>query len=454
MSDTTLERKLPCSPEAERSMLGAVLLDPAAAVAFDIAEPGDFHLPTNRCVARKMAEMVKAKRTIDLVTLLAELGQAGELDLAGGAGYVSGLVDGVPRISNVRAYAGVVKNHSLQRRLIHTCNALSQQAFDGEGSPTDMLDLALQEISSLAGAIAGPDQDGMSYRDAAVRLLRRLDKQDDEPRVFTGVGDLDRLTGGFRGGELVLFTAETGVGKTLLAQQTRRRACSDGLRCLFASAEMMADHLVGREVATEAELQHWKLRRSERITPEEMGELMQATAHECNRCRILDGSLSLQRIRLAARQMKAQGGLDCLFVDYDELVDAPGKDEFESQRNLVRGLKGLAIELGIPVILISQLRKLLTGEDRQRPTLQRLYGGGAKTKHSSIVVYLDREYVRELHGDETEARICILKNRDGRVGGMDARFNVRTLRFESCSSEDSMFDGEPDHPALPRGDRG
>ena len=186
-----------------------------------------------------------------------------------------------------------------------------------------------------------------------------------------------------------------------------------------------------REVATQANVEHWKMRRNEGITPEDMQSLIQASAHECDRCRIVDGELSLQRIRLAARRMKADVGLECLVVDYDELVSAPGKDEFEEQRNLVRGLKGLAVELSIPVILISQLRKLLAGEDRKKPTLQRLYGSGAKAKHPHCIVYVDREYVRELCGDETAARICVLKNRDGRIGSLDAYFNIRTLRFEN-----------------------
>jgi replicative DNA helicase len=250
-------------------------------------------------------------------------------------------------------------------------------------------------------------------------------------RIFSDVDDLDRLTGGFRAGELVIFTAETGVGKTLLAQQTRRRSCRDGRHTLFCSGEMRAQHLISRELATEADVEHWKMRRPERITPEERNALIDAASHECDRCRILDGELTMARIRRVARQMKARTGLDLVIVDYDELVEAPGKDEFEQQRYIVRAGKSLAMELKCPTIVISQLRKSLQGEDRKRPTLQRLYGSGAKAKHSSIVIYVDRPFVQKLCGDETEARIVVAKNRDGKVGAIEARFNVRTLRFES-----------------------
>jgi len=120
-----------------------------------------------------------------------------------------------------------------------------------------------------------------------------------------------------------------------------------------------------------------------------------------------------------------------VIVDYDELVEAPGDNEFDQQRYIVRAGKSLAMEMKCPAIVISQLRKSLQGEDRKRPTLQRLYGSGAKAKHASIVIYVDRPFVQELAGDETEAKIVVTKNRDGKVGALEARFNIRTLRFES-----------------------
>jgi replicative DNA helicase len=261
-------------------------------------------------------------------------------------------------------------------------------------------------------------------------LLQEFDSKEGV-RIFTDIDELDRLTGGFRAGELVLFTAETGVGKTLLAQQTRRRSCRDGRHTLFCSGEMRAQHLISREIATEAGVEHWKMRRPERMPDADRSSLVEAASHECAQCRILDGELSMTRIRKVARQMKSQSGLDLIIVDYDELVEAPGETEFDQQRYIVRDGKSIAIALKIPVIVISQLRKSLQGEDRKRPTLQRLYGSGAKAKHSSIVLYVDRPYVQELAGDETEARIVIAKNRDGKVGAIDARFNVKTLRFES-----------------------
>jgi replicative DNA helicase len=273
--------------------------------------------------------------------------------------------------------------------------------------------------------------DGMTHFDAASRALMEIG-QDSGPKIYTDLDQLDRIIGGFRPGELVIFTAETGVGKTVLAQGTRRRACRDGFHSLFCSGEMLAPHLKRRELAAAADVLPSKMRREDLLTGEDRKALLEAAAHECKRCRILDGELDLAKIRRTARKMKKQSGLDLLILDYDELIEAPGKTEIDQQRNLVRAAKSLGMELRCAVILISQLRKPLSGEDAARPTLQRVYGSGAKTKHASIVILADRQYVRELQGEETEAQLFVLKNRDGRTGRVKAAFNVRKLRFENA----------------------
>lgn len=451
MPDVTLDRPLPHNVEAERSVLGAVLLDNAAFIAFDAISPEDFYGLAHRCIAGKMVEMRAAGKVVDILTLDDELTRAGKLEAVGGTAYIAALGDGVPRISHVQHYARIVKADALLRGLINTCHDAMTRAFELEGQPQEIVDHAVRSIARLVQDGVPQEQEGMSYRKAADRLLSSFEKRDGV-RIFTDIETLDEQTGGFRAGELILFTAETGTGKTLLAQQVRRRACRDGLHGLFASAEMRAEHLVARELATEADIPHWKMRQPESINLVERGALMVAASQECSRCRILDGELSVTRIRLAARQMKTGSGIALVVIDYDELVQAEGRDEFERQTNLVRDAKLLAVELACPVILISQLRKLLQGEDRRRPTLQRLYGSSSKAKHPQLVLYVDRPYVQDLVSDETEARICILKNRDGRLGALDVVFNVRTLRFQSPIQQ-APVDAGPRDRQLPPKDR-
>jgi replicative DNA helicase len=369
------------------------------------------------------------------LSVLDLLSQNQKLEAAGGIACLGELSRDFQNAIHLEHYVTTLKDKSLRRMIAHQAYGTFEHALSNSDTAETVLDRGIEQLSTIARDLETDSDAGMIYRDAALSLLQEIDTESGV-RIFTDVDELDRLTGGFRAGELILFTAETGVGKTLLAQQTRRRSCRDGRHTLFCSGEMRAQQLISRELATEACVEHWKMRRPERLTNDEVLALVEAASHQCSKCRILDGELSMARIRRVSRQMKSRAGLDLVIIDYDELVDAPGENEFDQQRYIVRSGKSMAIEMACPVIVISQLRKSLQGEDRKRPTLQRLYGSGAKAKHSSIVIYVDRPYVQELCGDETEARIVVAKNRDGKVGAIEARFNIRRLQFESAPKSD------------------
>ena len=370
------------------------------------------------------------------------MAHTGELEAAGGIGYVAQLGDGIHRVAPVEQWANTCRREKARlRQIIHLVSAVKEHAFDQTEDAGKLLDGAIDNLSNLARDIDGDTDDGLSYRDAAIRLLEEISENKDA-KIYTGIDPLDRLTGGGRPGELWIVTAETGVGKTVLAQQTRRRSCRDGWHSLFASGEMLAPHLQRRELATAAAIPHEKMRRRDRLNDLEFSARSEAANHQCEKCRILDGELELSRIRRAARRMKSRTGLDLIVLDYDELISAPGDNELEQQKNLARAAKSMAIELECLVILVSQLRKPLAGEDVKRPTLQRVYGTGAKVKFASIVLLADREYVRELQGDETSAQIFVLKNRDGRVGRIPCRFDIRHLHFEGVPDDYSPAQSE------------
>jgi replicative DNA helicase len=394
--------------------------------------PSDFFVTQNHYIARALERVRNAKRPVDLLTVNDELRMSGELEQAGGCGYLAELGDGMPTGLNLDYHIRSLKNLSTLRALIRIAHATQEAAYDVRSDAGALLDQAIEEFSSIARDAEADRDEIQSYRAASAELLEGLGKPE-ELKIFTGLAGLDELTGGFRPGELVVFTGGTGHGKTLLVQQTRRRACHDGHHSLFCSGEMLATHLVARELATAADVKPWKMRVSSQLTRDDWRALVTAAGHQCDRCQILDRELTLTRIRRIARRMKGGCGLELLIVDYDELVSAAGKDEFEQQRTIVRGLKSLGMELACAVILVSQLRKPLTRQDVAKPTLYGLYGSGAKSKHSSCVVYVDRPFVRDFKGDESDARVIVLKHRDGRVGRVEARFNVETLRFETPS---------------------
>jgi replicative DNA helicase len=427
----TTEPTMPHLPEVEKVILGAILEGhKTRAALLEQMGPQDYFMSEHEAIAGAIQQLHSKGRAVDLLSVQTELSRTEKMTIAGGIGYLASLCNGIPAGLKLEHHIRALKDRAALRAVIRAANAIKQRAFEASEDANTLLDCAIEDFSAIARESAADEDHTISYRDASAALLSNLEKSD-SLRIHTDLSGLDELTGGFRAGELVVFTGGTGHGKTLLVQQTRRRACTDGYHSLFCSGEMLAPQLLARELAANAHVKPSKMRLPHRLTEQDWHALVAAASHQCTRCQILDRELALAMIRRVARRLKGREGLELLIVDYDELVTAPGKDEFEQQRNIVRGLKSLAMELSCVAILVSQLRKPLTGEDARRPTLAGLYGSGAKAKHASCVVFVDRPFVRDLKGDETEARVIVLKHRDGRVGRVEATFNIETLRFET-----------------------
>ena len=428
-----IAKPLPADADSERAVLGGILYGHIRALELlDMLRPEDFQNEANQKVFKSARRLSEAGTNPDILAVSDDLTQEGELEAAGGTPYLASLLDKRDISVDLMRSARNVRRLAEHRKLIHTLEKLQKHAFDTTpGYLDDVLDGAIERLSAQARDLDESDDMGVSHFDAATRKLSEL-QEGARIKIFTGVDKLDRLTGGFRETELVTLTADTGVGKTLLASQTRAMSCRRGHHSLYCSAEMTAAHLKGRELAANASVSPFKMRREDLLTPEDWKSLVEAASHECKCCKILDGELSLSRIRRAARRMKKTDGLDLIVLDYDELIDAPGETELDQQRTLVRAAKSLGVELECAVILISQLRKALNKEDAERPSLQRLYGTGAKAKHSSFVIFADRPWVREMQGDEKEAKLFILKSRDGQTGPVSAVFDIRKLRFSDA----------------------
>ncbi len=433
---------LPRNAAVESAILGAILIQAKGwATAFDELTDDHFYLLQNRVIFEVARRLRDAGKNPDVLLVDDELRRTGKIEDAGGTAYIAGLLDGIPRVFGFDAYLRLLKESALRRRLIHLSNSLAARAFDGSEGADDLLDGAISDLSALAQNVHGDE--GLSFRDASVRCLSQMDAEP-VPRLFFGIPELDALIGGIRAGDLAVITGSTGHGKTLLAQMLRRQACRDGRHTIFFEGEMLPEDMAARELATRTGVAAWKLRRPERLTTDEVRLLTEAAAHECERCQIVHLDLSLSKIRATARRAKAKRGLDLIILDYDELIDAPGEDENDQQKALVRGVKELAMELGIAALLVSQLRKPLSREDAGMVTLHSIYGSGAKTKHATYVLYVDREFLHDLRGDrskETVARIIVLKNRFGRCGRIDARFDLDRLEFHAA--EDAAK--APDH---------
>jgi replicative DNA helicase len=430
-----LEKSLPHDDLMERALLGSILVGHhQAGEALDFLKPEDFFDDRHRLIAGTMIEMHAGGTQVDLLSMHDELGLQGKSESAGGTPYLASLTDGALRSGDVLYVLRGLRRMAAFRQAIHLAENVKQLAFEQAGSAEALLDSAVEKFSGLARDIESTDDDGVPYFDASNKALA-VACEGVRLKIYTDIPELDAWTGGFRESELIVLTAETGTGKSLLAAQVRARACRDGHHALFCSGEMSADHLASRELSSVSGVAPIRMRRDDLLTKEDFTALVAAASHQCKKCRILDGELELSRIRRAARKMKRSAGLDLLILDYDELISAPGNSEFEQQRVIARAGKSLAIELKCAVILISQLRKTTQGEDASKPTLQRLYGNAAKQKFASFIILADRPYVRELVGDEKEAELQLLKSRDGKTGRIKATFNIRSLRFEQADPE-------------------
>jgi replicative DNA helicase len=424
----TVERILPHDVEAERSVLGAILLDEAAMRdASSVLTPIDFFLSENQAIYSTMLSLQETNRPIDAVLILEELQREGRLVLAGGPAYLTALPDGLPKVVNVPFYVKIVKEKSSLRSLLHAAEAIQGRAMNEAADSRKLADEAIQMFSLIA-ASAGHSL-CVSRKEAAISLLSRLESAVDS-KIQSGVKDLDEVIGGYYPGELIVYVAKPGVGKSFLALQSATTCCHAGEHGLYCSGEMPAQQLIARELVSVSGIESYKIRKPSELNQEDFSLLAAAAVNECGTCQILSGNLSIPNIRRSARAMKDSGNLRFIVVDYDELVEVRGmKDEWEAQAFVTGALKSMAMEWLVPVIMISQLRKSLNNEDF--PTLDDLYGSGRKAKDASIVIYISRPYVKSLEGDETEAALFVLKSRDGRMGKVDCKFNVKTFRFES-----------------------
>jgi len=423
--------RTPNDIESERVVLGAIICGhPQTVEIFEKLTPEDFFDSRHKVIFTTLRSMWDAGHPTGLPALHDALNARNVLENVGGIAYVSACAEPIPEKLKVDKYASMIRTSYVRREFYDACGSwlnLSQRE-----NISDVLESARTKICDLS-QLSSTEDSGKSFRDASVNLAAGL-RSSESFRLITGIPEVDERTGGFRSGEVGILTAETGVGKTFFALQIARKSCSMNRHLLYCSGEMLAEHLMGRVLSSKTNVPYQKFRSPQELREHEYMEILDLAVKQCPDCRVLDGEISLQKIRVGARAMLSDkfGGV---IVDYDELVEVRGKDEWEQQRILIRSLKSLAMEMKIPVLVVSQLRKALNPEERRNPTLQRLYGSGAKAKHASIVLYVDRPFVQNLEGDETEAKIYVLKSRDGRMGQTKCTFNIRTLTFEEGYEE-------------------
>jgi replicative DNA helicase len=422
----------PSNLEAERSVLGVLLVNNDA---FDqvvgIIHPEDFYRVAHATIFRAMWRLHERRSAIDLVTLREMLGT--DVDDVGGPSYITSLADGVPRSTNVKHYARIVYEHSVRRKLIDASNQISAAAYAGD-DPDEIIRKADQAILDAPNGHGYLRMGDLMHSAKALfeRLEYRHTHKGELSGIDTGFKSINELTLGWQPGDLIVVAARPSVGKTTLALNSSVAAARTGKRVLIVSLEMRKTQLEDRILASVAGVDAMRIR-SGYLGQEDFGKITNAIEDiQTLPVTINDkAGMNFWEIRNACKRLKAESGLDLVFLDYVQLVPAAvprrGSTRNEEITEISRRLKTLADELTIPVVLLSQLKRI----DGRKPTIEDLRESGSLEQDADLVLLLHRKNHREGGGTS----VSIAKQRNGPGGSVSLTLDRDTQTFSDAGEE-------------------
>jgi replicative DNA helicase len=439
---------LPANVEAERSILGAILLDNFAYnQAAENLKPDDFSLDSHRRVYSRMVDLAEAAKPIDLITLVEELERHKELQAVGDVGYVSGLLDGVPDRPSIEHYIQIVRDKALLRGLMHAANAAIARAAEQTDPAEEILNEAESAIFQLSENRIG--RGFMDVQEIVKESFGSVDALLQRGQRITGLAthyaDLDEMTSGLQRSDLVIIAARPSMGKTAFALNIAENAAVEDEKVVGVfSLEMSREALLLRLLCSQARVDSHKMRTGSlwREDEDKVARAMEQLAHAPIFIDDTPG-ISLSEMRAKARRLKQkQGALDLIIVDYLQLMSGGGR-RFENRTQEVsaisRGLKGLAKELNVPVVALSQLSRApeSRGGDH-RPQLADLRESGSIEQDADVVAFIFREEVYKQDDPDLQGRaeLIIAKQRNGPTGKVNLAFIKNHTRFESTVPEE------------------
>jgi replicative DNA helicase len=448
MPDTVVaaaERTLPHNLEAERSVLGAILVhNDAFNLAAQVIDAADFYRDAHRRIFDRMVALNERHQAIDFVTLKEELARGGDLDEVGGPAYVASLADGVPRATNVEYYARIVKEKATLRNLIYAANKILSNAYEADQES----DLILDEAESAIFSVADDRLKAgfVPMRDLVKESFPKIEQLFEQKRLITGVPtgfvDLDAMTRGFQKGDLVIIAARPSMGKTSLVLNIAQYVAlqpDQGAVGVF-SLEMSKESLFLRLLTSEAQIDSHRLM-SGAIGQKDYSRISHALETlSAMKLHIDDtANIGVLEMRAKARRLQAdQHGLSLLVVDYIQLMSGRGRFENRTLElaSISRSLKGLAKELGVPVVVLSQLSRAPEARSDHRPQLSDLRESGALEQDADVVLMIYREdaYNRDPnHPDAGTAELIVAKQRNGPTGVVRLAFLREQTRFANLA---------------------
>jgi replicative DNA helicase len=439
------DRIPPHNDDAERAVIGAMLIDEhAVSLVQQFIRPEDFYSPRHRRIYEAVLSLFNRGARPDLLTLSEELERSGKLEESGGIDYVASLTHAVPSSANAEYYAQIVQNCSLRRLLIQVSGEAGARAYDETVEPR----LLLEEIQQKLFLLSDPSRI-FRYKKAeniVKDVVNYLDEMYKARTEFTGIPsgfyDLDKITAGFQKAELIIIGARPAMGKTALALSMAANISIRQKRpAAFFSLEMSDHSLMIRLLSAEAGIDSRKLKAGFFVSSD-FGRIFNAAepVHAAPLFIVDDPNMTMMNIRSMARMLRVQEKVEIIFIDYIGLIASENTrlPRWEHVSDVSRSLKGLARELDIPVVALSQLRR---EAEHQKPSLADIRESGSIEQDADLVMFLnrDRELDKTLEEQSKEegqqVQLMLAKNRNGEVGTIDLVFLKKFTKFVSFTDE-------------------
>ncbi|MBT5346736.1 replicative DNA helicase [bacterium] len=447
----------PQSIDAEKSVLGSILLDPDGLIKIvDLIDHDDFYVPAHKHIYNSIFDLFNKRVNIDVITLNAILHDKGQLDKIGGASYLAELVDFVPTSSHIFQYAQIVKKKATLRKLLKAGQDITALGFDENTDVENLLEDAEKSLFSVSQTFVKDKfvhiKDVLTETYEKIAELHDSDAKDKFSGLPYGFRDLDGITSGMHPSDLIILAARPAMGKTSFALNIAQNAALKNKSVGVISLEMSKDQLVERMFCSLLQVDSWKIKTGQLDDRDfaKMGPVMD----KLNSMKLfIDDSLSSSVVELRAktRRLQMEHGLDLIIIDYLQLMSS-GKHGFSSNRvneisDISRSLKSLARELNVPIIALSQLSRAVESRPDKRPILSDLRESGAIEQDADLVMMLYRDdyYNPEDSSKPGVTDLLIRKHRHGAVGTVELMFKKEQMKFYNLEKNRSQDfeDGAP-----------
>jgi len=453
---TKIDGKLqPQAIELEQAILGALMIDnESLSDAIDSLREEYFYKSEHQKIFRAIINLFNHTQPVDILTVSEELKRMGEIESVGGLAYISELTNNIASSSNTEFHARIIAEKFIKRSLISISNNIIGDAFNDSVDIFDLLNTAEEKLFTVTEGTLRKSYDKMStlIKGALENIETLRNKEDGLSGVPSGFSYLDRITSGFQKSDLIICAARPGMGKTAFAlTMTRNIAIDHNAAIGFFSLEMSAEQLVNRLIASEAELAAGKLRRGD-LADHEMIQLHEKIKHLSDAPIYIDDTpaLTIFELRAKARRLVKNHSVEIIIIDYLQLMSAGGNSGNREQEisTISRSLKGIAKELKIPVIALSQVNRGVesrTGIGSKRPVLSDLRESGAIEQDADIVTFIYRPEYYKIYewdnGDDSrgQGEIIIAKHRNGSLANVRLKFTAEFAKFSELDYFEESF---------------